>query len=161
MIPAKQLINEIVNSLRNVIAPAINEPYPKAQAYMAAVILEFVSRQVEERGDIQQQKHSALSELFHDLVDFDIDGPVGGGGQGEQRLSRMIEWLYQRLESLGEETFSAANQRIRSALRQMVDQELKIAKETDCGKSSSEDDTMEEASLFRDKVCAYLQSKLP
>jgi len=46
MIPAKQLIGEVVSSLRNVIGPAIDEPYPKAQAYMAAVILEFVSRQV-------------------------------------------------------------------------------------------------------------------
>src|SRR5206468_3040516 len=58
MISAKQLLGEIVNSLRNVIAPAIDDPYPKAQAYMAAVILDFVSRQVKERGDIEQGKAS-------------------------------------------------------------------------------------------------------
>jgi hypothetical protein len=32
----------------------INEPYLKAQAYGAAVILQFVLRQVEERADIEQ-----------------------------------------------------------------------------------------------------------
>ena len=42
MIPVKHLLGEVIASLRNVIAPAIAEPYPKAQAYMAAVILEFV-----------------------------------------------------------------------------------------------------------------------
>ena len=67
MIPAKQLLSEIVTSLREVIAPAIAEPYPKAQAYMAAVILEFVARQVEERSDIEEQKHAAMLELLRDL----------------------------------------------------------------------------------------------
>src|SRR4029077_6230243 len=70
MIPAKQLLSEIVTSLREVIAPAIAEPYPKAQAYMAAVILEFVARQVEERSDIEADKHAALLELTRDLSRF-------------------------------------------------------------------------------------------
>ena len=52
MIPAKQLIAEVVSSLRNVIAPAVSEPFQKSQAYMAAVVLEFVARQVDERSDI-------------------------------------------------------------------------------------------------------------
>ncbi len=129
MISAKQLITEIVNSLRNVIAPAIDEPYPKAQAYMAAVILEFVARQVEERADIEQQKKSALDALFHDLANL-VDGsrPGDGKAEGEMRLCHLIEWLYERRANLGEEAFAAANQRIRHTLRQMLDQELKIAK---------------------------------
>lgn len=129
MISAKQLMSEIVNSLRNVIAPAIDEPYPKAQAYMAAVILEFVSRQVEERADIEQQKDSALSALFNDLANLaDISRLGDGQADGEMRLCRLIEWLYEQRGRLGEETFTAANQRIRHTLRQMLDQELKIAK---------------------------------
>jgi hypothetical protein len=129
MISAKQLITEIVNSLRNVIAPAIDEPYPKAQAYMAAVILEFVSRQVEERTDIAQQKKSALDALFHDLANLaEISQFDGDKAEDEMRLCYLIEWLYERRANLGEETFAAANQRIRHTLRQMLDQELKIAK---------------------------------
>jgi hypothetical protein len=109
--------------------PAIDEPYPKAQAYMAAVILEFASRQVEERADIEQQKDSALNALFHDLIKVaDISRLGGDKAEGEMRLCRLIEWLYERRDHLGEETFTAANQRIRHILRQMLDQELRIAK---------------------------------
>ena len=46
MLSAKLLLGEIATSLRQVIGPAISEPYPKAQAYMAATILDFISRQI-------------------------------------------------------------------------------------------------------------------
>ncbi|MBV8454346.1 MAG: hypothetical protein JOZ29_19040 [Deltaproteobacteria bacterium] len=129
MISTKQLMSEIVNSLRNVIAPAIDEPYPKAQAYMAAVILEFVSRQVEERADIEQQKDAALDALFDDLVNLaDISRFGGGQAEGEMRLCHLIQWLYEQRGRLGEAAFADANQRIRRTLRLMLDQELKIAK---------------------------------
>jgi hypothetical protein len=96
MISAKQLLSEIVNSLRTVIAPAIDEPYPKAQAYMAAVILEFVARQVEERADIEQQKDSALRALFHDLANLtDIARLTDDKAEGEMRLCHLIERLYE------------------------------------------------------------------
>ena len=71
MIPAKQLLNEIAISLRTVIAPALAEPYPKTQAYMAAVILEFVARQVDERVDIADGKQAALTALFRELEPLD------------------------------------------------------------------------------------------
>jgi len=129
MISAKQLLSEIVNSLRNVIAPAIDEPYPKAQAYMAAVILEFVSRQVEERGDIEQQKDFALGALFRDLDNMaDIAHLGDSKAERELRLRDLIERLHEERDRLGQEAFTAANQRIRQTLRQMLDQELKIAK---------------------------------
>jgi flagellar biosynthesis/type III secretory pathway protein FliH len=129
MIPAKQLMSEIVNSLRHVIGPAIDEPYPKAQAYMAALILEFLLRQVEERADIEQQKDTALATLFGDLVNLGhISQLDAGTADGETRLCHLIEWLYEQRARLGEETFAAANQLIRHTLRQMLDQELKIAK---------------------------------
>jgi len=129
MISAKQLLSEIVNSLRNVIAPTINEPYPKAQAYMAAVILEFVSRQVEERADIEQQKDFARRALFHDLANLaEVTRLAGDEAEGEMRLCRLIERLYEERDHLGEEIFTAANQRIRQALRHMLAQDLKVAK---------------------------------
>src|SRR4029077_13428260 len=95
MIPAKQLLSEIVTSLREVIAPAIAEPYPKAQAYMAAVILEFVARQVEERSDIDEQKHVAMLELLRDLAQLpDVNRIVRGDELNEEGLSKLIEHLY-------------------------------------------------------------------
>ena len=128
MIPAKQLLSEIVTSIREVIAPSIAEPYPKAQAYMAAVILEFVARQVEERGDIDEQKHAAMLELLRDLSRLpDVNRLVSNDELNETGLNRLIEHLYAERGRLGEETFAAANHRVRQTLRNLLDQELKIA----------------------------------
>ncbi|MBI3245728.1 MAG: hypothetical protein HYZ50_04375 [Deltaproteobacteria bacterium] len=129
MLTAHQLLNEIVASLRNVIGPAIPDPYPKAQAFMAAVILEFVSRQVEERHDITAEKETILNSTFHDLSTV-LSGqpfPSETGLDQEARLSRLIEWLYGEKDRLDPEAFNAANQRVRTALRALLDQELKIA----------------------------------
>ena len=129
MIAAHRLLEEVIASLRNVIAPAIAEPYPKSQAYMAAVILEFVSRQVEERHDIEEEKTLTLNALFHDVTSL-LTGkaPVVVDTLDEEtRLGRLIEWLYAEKDHLGPETFAAANQRVRAALRQVLDQELKVA----------------------------------
>src|SRR5260370_22378170 len=117
MIPAKQLLSEIVTSLREVIAPAIAEPHPKAQAYMAAVILEFVARQVEERGDIEEQKHAAMLELLHDLLRLpDVNRLVRGDELDETALNKLIEHLYAERGRLVEDTFAAATRRVRQTL---------------------------------------------
>ena len=128
MIPAKQLLSEIVTSLREVIAPAIAEPYPKAQAYMAAVILEFVARQIEERSDIDEQKHTAMLELLRDLSRLpDVNRLVRGDELNEEGLSKLIQSLYAERGRLGEEPFAAANRRVRQTLRKLLDTELKVA----------------------------------
>jgi hypothetical protein len=128
MIPAKQLINEIVTSLRQVIAPAVAEPYPRSQAYMAAVVLEFVMRQVEERSDIEERKHAVMLDLLRDLSELpQVNRLLHGDHLSEAGLCELIEHLYAERRSLGEETFAAANRRVRQALRELLDQELKIA----------------------------------
>ena len=128
MIPAKQLLSEIVTSLREVIAPAIDEPYPKAQAYMAAVILEFVARQVEERSDIDEQKHAAMLELLRDLSRLPgVNRLVRGDELNEEGLSKLIQSLYAERRRLGEQTFAAANRRVRQTLRKLLETELKVA----------------------------------
>lgn len=129
MLPAHRFLDEIIASLRTVIGPAIADPYPRAQAYMAAVILEFVSRQVEERADLGAEKARALASLFADL------GAVLGGRalpgaderDAEARLCRVIEWLYTERERLGPDVFAAANGRVRQALRQLLDADLQVA----------------------------------
>ena len=129
MLSAQRFLDEVIAALRNVIAPAISDPYPKAQAYMAAVILEFVSRQVEERSDIAMGKEQALHALFADLSRLLDDKELveRNGEEREARLCHLIERLYAERNRLGEEVFTAANQRVRQALRQLLDQDLKVA----------------------------------
>ena len=128
MIPVKHLFDEVIVSLRNVIAPAIAEPYPKAQAYMAAVILEFIARQVDERVDLAEGKQLALDALFASLPSISAVKRVSGSGAAsEAHLCELIERLYAERESLGEEVFTTANRLVRETLRQLLDQDLKVA----------------------------------
>lgn len=128
MLTAHRLLEELVASLRNVIAPAIADPYPKSQAYMAAVILEFVARQVEERSDIPNEKTQTLNSVFADLGSLLTGkGLSSDDPDQEARLCRLIEWSYAEKDRLGPEAFAAINQRVRTTLRQLLDQELKIA----------------------------------
>lgn len=132
MIPAKQLIGEVVNSLRNVIGPAVTEPFQKSQAYMAAVVLEFVARQVDERADVATEKEAALHTLFHDLLSLPkAKAALTNGAETEAALCEMIERLYESRAAMGEEAFAIANRRVRQTLRQLLDQDLKIAKAGD------------------------------
>jgi hypothetical protein len=127
MIPVKQLLNEVIVSLRTVIAPAVADPYPKAQAYMTAVILEFIARQVDERTDIAEAKQTELGALYEQLARLaGMDRIVGGEPPSEAALCGLIERLYGERDRLGEKNFAAANHLIRATLRHLLDQELKI-----------------------------------
>ena len=129
MLPPHRFLDEIIASLRTVIAPAIADPYPKAQAYMAAVILEFVARQVEERGDLEREKAHALEQLFGDLSAV-LGGrtlPGSDDADAQARLCRVIDWLYAERERLGPHVFADANGRVRRTLRQLLDADLKVA----------------------------------
>jgi flagellar biosynthesis/type III secretory pathway protein FliH len=143
MLSPHKFIDEIIASLRNVIAPAIADPYPKAQAYMAAVILEYVTRQVEERTDAVAEKQQELAAFFRDvgktLADHgfsQVASTVLDNGQREttldqaqeERLCRLIEALYAHREEMGPELFAELNQRVRASLRRLLDQELKVVR---------------------------------
>src|SRR6185503_16150263 len=118
------MLEEVIASLRGVIAPAISAPYPKTQAYMAAVILETLSRAIEERSDLAEARKRSIDRLFVDLGELGIGLPQG---EDEASLARLVEVLYTDRERLGGERFAAANRRVRQTLRDLLDADLKIA----------------------------------
>jgi hypothetical protein len=129
VISARRMLEEVIASLRGVIAPAISAPYPKTQAYMAAVILETVSQAIEERSDLAEAKKRSIDRLFADLGDLGVGASPEslGGGADDARLATLVERLYADRERLGEERFAAANRRVRQTLRDLLDADLKIA----------------------------------
>jgi hypothetical protein len=129
MLPAKILLTEVISSLRNVIGPAVKDPHAKSQAYMAAVILEFVSRQIEDRSDLESVEQTALTELFDDLSRIqDLAEIVERDGPDlRSRLCHTIEALHSARGQIALQAFERANRRIRLTLRQLLDAELKIA----------------------------------
>jgi hypothetical protein len=128
MLSAKLLVGEIVSSLRQVIGPAISEPYPKAQAYMAATILEFVARQIEERGASDSEREAVLEALFDDIGKLGLPARIARvDARDEAAFSELIAQLYQVRGEIGESVFAAANQRVRRALRDLLNLDLEIA----------------------------------
>ena len=125
MIPARRMLEEVIGSLRTVIAPAIAAPYPKTQAYMAAIILETLARAIEERSDLEQAKKQSIERLFADLDALGLGAARTGDDDGD--LTPLIESLYANRKRLGEERFAAANRRVRQTLRDLLDADLKIA----------------------------------
>jgi hypothetical protein len=120
------MLEEVIASLRGVVAPAISAPYPRTQAYMAAVILEFVARAIEERSDVADAKKRSIERLFADIRELGVDTPAEMHGDGESRLAKLVEALYADRERLGEARFTAANRRVRQTLRDLLDEDLKI-----------------------------------
>ena len=128
MLSTKLLVGEIVSSLRQVIGPAISEPYPKAQAYMAATILEFVARQIEERGASDSEKEAVLEALFDDIGKLGLPARIASiDSRDEAALSELIGRLYQARGEIGESLFAPANRRVRRALRDLLNLDLEVA----------------------------------
>jgi hypothetical protein len=127
VIPTRRMLEEVIASLRGVVAPAISAPYPKTQAYMAAVILEFLARAIDARSDVAEAKERSIERLFADIRELGVVTPAEmRGGDGQSRLVKLIEALYADRERLGEARFTAANQRVRRTLRDLLDEDLKI-----------------------------------
>ena len=132
MIPARRMLEEVIASLRGVIAPAISAPYPKTQAYMAAVILEILARALEERSDLAAAKKSSIERLFADLCELGVDVSAPAlGEEGEARLARLVTALHADRERFGEARFADANRRVRQTLRDLLDADLKVASSKD------------------------------
>jgi hypothetical protein len=127
MLSAKLLVGEIVTSLREVIGPAISEPYPKAQAYMAATILEFVARQIEERGAGDSEREAVLEGLFEDIGKLGLPARITRvDSRNEAALSELIARLYHARGEIGESLFAAANRRVRRGLRDLLNLDLEV-----------------------------------
>jgi len=87
-----------------------------------------VSPILEERGDIDEQKHAVMLELLRDLSRLpEVNRLVHADHLSEGGLCELIEHLYGERGRLGEEAFLAANRRVRQALRKLLDQDLKVA----------------------------------
>lgn len=129
MIPPHRLLGEVIATIKNVIAPAIPDPYPKTQAYMAAVILEMVARSLEERRDLGDAKTDAVERLVAELRGLGVaPPPFAEGDDAEHRVGRISVALDADRASLGEETYRAAKGHLRRAMRVLLDQDLRVAK---------------------------------
>jgi hypothetical protein len=122
-----ELLQRIAETLRQDIGPAVDAEYPRTQAFMAAVVLQKLSRQLALAGEHAAAEAADLTELLADLRAMlgDETAPAAvrtaDDGQAETRenaaLCRLIE-AHNESRVLG---------RIRQTMRRSVDRRMAVA----------------------------------
>ena len=130
-----ELLQRIAQTLRKDIAPALEAEYPKTQAFMAAVVLDKVGRQLALAPRHAAAAKAELDALIADLTAdvADVPPPVHAAvaalakTRDAQSLSALIEALYASKAALGERRFDELLARVRETLRGDIERRLDFA----------------------------------
>ena len=135
-IPADELLDRIAAALRTEIGPAVEEPFAKTQAFMAAVVLGKLAGQLRSAESDARTAADERQTLVADLRDElagapaedvgDALGALGGDG-GDATWSRLVTALYAGQDELGAERFEQMLRRLRVTLRARLDRMLVYA----------------------------------
>jgi hypothetical protein len=133
-LPVDETLRRLSHTLRSEIGPAVGDEYTRTQAFMASVILERLSKQVElapaheaaEASDLTALRDS-LAPLLHEAPQVVTDalraaaatGAVAGLGG---LIGALYEWGIDRPEA------SEALALIRPVLRRDIDRRMEIAR---------------------------------
>jgi len=130
-----ELLSRMAQILRNDIGPAVTEPFPKTQAFMAAVILDKVSAQLHHAAGHAAADAADRAGLADDLASLVTsadpaplrDAVAGLAAGGDEALGRVVTALYEARDDLGAERFEALLGRVRRTLRARLDRQLEVA----------------------------------
>jgi hypothetical protein len=132
-----ELLERIAQLLRREIGPAIDAEYPRTQAFMAAVVLQKVGKQLALAAEHATAETDDLAALLVDLRALLADGAAPGAVRAAvdsladtrdgRALCRLIEALYAARVELGEARFAALLGRTRVTLRRSIDRRLAVA----------------------------------
>ncbi len=129
------LLQRIAQTLRQEIAPALDAEYPKTQAFMAAVVLDKVGRQIALAPAHAVAAAAELNGLIGDLNATAGDVPQAvrdaiaelARARSADSLSRLVEVLYSSKSALGERRFDELLARVRRALRGDIERRMEFA----------------------------------
>jgi len=132
-----ELLQRIARTLRQDIGPAVRAEYPRTQAFMAAVVLQKLSRQLAQAHEHAAAETTDLAALLADLrrLSSSEGAPTAvlAGVEGLAQaldaaaLCRLIEALYGARADLGEARFAALLGRVRQTLRRSIDCRMAVA----------------------------------
>jgi hypothetical protein len=112
------LLERLAAELRRTIGPAVEEPVARTQAFMGAVILERVARQLR-----SADAHTAAEEADRAALAAEL-GPRAEGTAG---LGEIVASLWADRDELGEERFDELLAAVRGVLRARLDRELEYS----------------------------------
>jgi len=132
-----ELLQRIASTLKRDVGPAIEAEYPKTQAFMAAVVLQKLGRQLA----LERVHRAADAADVSALVD-DLRGVLAGGEMPSSvtaairtltdtrdagALCALIEILYASRAELGAARFDTLLGRVRETLRASIDRRMEYA----------------------------------
>ncbi len=132
-----QLLARLATTLRREIGPAVEAEYPRTQAFMAAVVLEKLGRQL-----ATAEAHRAADAADMDRLIADLDTALTAQavppaitsavaqlarGRDNAALCDLISALYESRETLGAARFDSLLGRVRKTLRASVDRRMEFA----------------------------------
>ena len=134
---ADQLLERIATTLRRDIGPAVEGEFPKTQAFMAAVVLQKIGRQIGLQGvhgAAEAADHQALLddlriELERAPVPVSITTALANfaGQRDAAAQCVLITALYDARATLGEARFEVLIGRVRKCLRASIDRRMVYA----------------------------------
>jgi len=131
-----ELLLRIAKTLKQDIGPAVEAAYPKTQAFMAAVVVEKVARQLQLAPAHIAADQADITALLADLTHLALKGLPSAiqdaisalsARADQSALSNLIEVLYANKTALGDESFNRVLARVREVLRARVDRQMVYA----------------------------------
>lgn len=132
-----ELLARLSSTLRHDIGPAVVEPFPKTQAFMASVILEKLSAQIRLAPAHAEAEAADLAALAADLPGLFGRAPVPPAvaaaadrlstGDGAAALSALVAALWAERDALGADRFDVVLARARTTMRARVDRQMEYA----------------------------------
>lgn len=134
--PTAELLARLSATMKSVIAPSTTGT-AKPQAYMAAVVLEKVAKQMELAPAHAAQQAGDAAALVRDLRAATSGATLPGatraslaaleGGCNEVTLCSLVRALYADRPSLGDDLFAALLGRVRVTLRADIDRRMEFS----------------------------------
>ena len=132
-----ELLERLARTLRTEIGPAVDGDYQRTQAFMSAVVVEKIARQLRV-ADVHADAEVRETAAMFDAIDVLLAGanapaPLrtmldGASADGAAGLCRIIEALYDARGDLGEATFDNALSTVRRVLRAQNDRRVEVAR---------------------------------
>ena len=130
-----ELLLRMASTLKDDIAPAIEGEYPKTQAFMAAVVLQKLGRQL-----ALAPAHAEANDADFDALIADLAAATATPTPEDVRrsiealvrrdaaaLSRLVQSLYENRTGLGDRRFVELLARVRVTLRAALERRLEYA----------------------------------
>ncbi len=133
-----ELLARLARTLKGEIGPAVADEYARTQAFMAAVVLDKLGRQVALADAHAAARRAEGAALLADLQRLAGASPLPPAvtqaletlreDLDAGALASLVEVLYAEREALGAQRFEALLGRVRETLRADLDRRLAIAK---------------------------------